>query len=593
MEEFNFFKKYVKEKPFKVIDCDKNVGLCIIDNKVYDEFVLEQLNNTTNYLSIPSNPLSSTINLINETLLDLYNSRDIKKVIYEKLSPKDSKLGSFRLLAKLHKEKLGFRPIINCISHPNSSLSLLIDCIIQPFVKSNSSYIQDSQNLIQKTKNLIFPASSKLFSCDFEGLYSNIDLKHALVVISEFILANFESRLISSKGFYTILKLVFDYNIFAFGEKFFKQILGIAMGSKSGPSVANIYIWLLEKKFLYIHKPLLYVRFIDDIFIIVTNDFDIQILVDTFTYLKLNIVTSHSVVFLDLIIKLDYTTGRLLFSLYTKPTCTFSYLLFNSNHPEFIFDNIPKSLFIRIRRICSNFSDYLYFGSKMIYQLRVRGYNSRKINKMFMIVAKISRDILIPYKEKPLKGLKSIVPIYFKFPFDANINLMSLSKAFNTASNELMSSDCYSNNKLRVINNMQKNFSNLFVHNSIIDNHFNHHYNKCHSIQCKICKYSNDAPFLKLNEFYLPILSNSSCSSEFVVYIIKCIVCNTFYIGQTELLSRRLNTHIRNCILNRYTLSSRCSGVVEHFNTTNQCSMKNFTFSVFRSNIYDRFEELI
>ena len=264
LEEFNFFKKYVKEKPFKVIDCDKNVGLCIIDNKVYDEFVLEQLNNTTNYLSIPSNPLSSTINLIDETLLDLYNSRDIKKVIYEKLSPKDSKLGSFRLLAKLHKEKLGFRPIINCISHPTSSLSLLIDCILQPFVKSNSSYIQDSQNLIQKTKNLIFPASSKLFSCDFEGLYSNIDLKHALVVISEFILANFESRLISTKGFYTILKLVFDYNIFAFGEKFFKQILGIAMGSKSGPSVANIYIWLLEKKFLYIHKPLLYVRFIDD-----------------------------------------------------------------------------------------------------------------------------------------------------------------------------------------------------------------------------------------------------------------------------------------------------------------------------------------
>ena len=88
------------------------------------------------------------------------------------------------------------------------------------------------------------------------------------------------------------------------------------------------------------------------------------------------------------------------------------------------------------------------------------------------------------------------------------------------------------------------------------------------------------------------MLSNSSCSSEFVVYIIKCIVCNTFYIGQTELLSRRLNTHIRNCILNRYTLSSRCSGVVKHFNTTNQCSMKSFTFSVFRSNIYDRFERL-
>ena len=44
--------------------------------------------------------------------------------------------------------------------------------------------------------------------------------------------------------------------------------------------------------------------------------------------------------------------------MYIKPTNTFSYLLTNSNHPEFIFNNIPKSLFIRIRRICDSLIDY-------------------------------------------------------------------------------------------------------------------------------------------------------------------------------------------------------------------------------------------
>ena len=75
------------------------------------------------------------------------------------------------------------------------------------------------------------------------------------------------------------------------------MVLGIAMGSKCGPSVANIYIWLLEKNFLCIHKPLFYVRFIDDIFIIFNKDFDIRLLVGTFKNLKLNIVTSEKVVF--------------------------------------------------------------------------------------------------------------------------------------------------------------------------------------------------------------------------------------------------------------------------------------------------------
>ena len=508
-EEFHFFKKYKKEKPFKVIDCDKNVGLCILENVIYNGFVFEQLNNTLIYQPILLDPLIPTITLIKDTLSDLYKSNEIKKVLYDKLVPKKSKLGSFRLLAKLHKDKLGFRPIINCISHPTSSLSLLIDCILQPFVKMNSSYIQDSQNLIQRTKHRSFPASAKLYSCDFEGLYSNIDLKHALIVISEFILRNFESRLISSKGFYMILKLVFDNNVFAFDVKFFRQILGIAMGSKSGPSVANMYIWLLEKSFLFLHKPLLYVRFIDDIFIIVCGDFDILILVRTFTYLKLNIVTSEKVVFLDLVIKLDKSTCQLLYSLYNKPTCTFSYLLFSSNHPAFIFDNIPKSLFIRIRRICSNFSDFLYFGSKLVSQLTSRGYDRLKVSKTFLMAANIDRTKLIEYKDKSVIDPEIYKPIYFKFPFEANINKTALNKSFNTAANSLMSKEAFKNCKFRVVNNMQDNFSNSFVHNAIFNKHINHHYTKCCNIHCKICEYSSAAQFLRLKDFYLPTLPGS------------------------------------------------------------------------------------
>ncbi len=464
---------------------------------------------------------------------------------------------------------------------------------MQPFVKKTSSYIQDSQNLIQITRNKKFPSNSKLFSCDFEGLYSNIDLKHALIVISEFIAINFESSLISSLGFFTILKLVFDNNIFKYNHKHFKQIIGIAMGSKSGPSIANIYIWILERNFLSLYDPLLYVRFIDDIFIIVDDDFDIGILVNTFTYLKLNIVTNNKVIFLDLEITLDKITGELIFSLYIKPTCTFSYLLSCSNHPEFIFENIPLSLYMRYRRINTHFSKFLYFGVLLVKQLMSRGYCYLNIMKSFLRIANTSRDSLIDYKVKNTANFSNhtFKPIYFNFPFDSNLNQDSINKSFNTASNELFSNEKYSNNKLKVVNHMQKNFSLLLVHSSPIVCNKDYFFIKCYNKECKVCAFSNNASFLRLNEFFLPILCFSNCSTNNAIYIIKCSNCSSYYVGQTENIKRRLSTHISNCFYNTPPKNLNTACVVEHFNN-GVCSLNNFSFLVFRADIVNKYQRL-
>ena len=58
------------------------------------------------------------------------------------------------------------------------------------------------------------------------------------------------------------LKLMFETNVFMYENNFFKQISGLPMGCICGPSVANIYVYILEIKWFYIEKPLIYVRFI-------------------------------------------------------------------------------------------------------------------------------------------------------------------------------------------------------------------------------------------------------------------------------------------------------------------------------------------
>ena len=235
------------------------------------------------------------------------------------------------------------------------------------------------------------------------------------------------------------------------------------MGAKCAPSIANFYLSLLEENFLFIHKPLFYYRFIDDILVILYSYFNINLLTDSFKNLKLNIVSEKSVNFLDLIIELDPITGCLNFSLYTKKTNTFSYLLITSNHPQFIFNNIPKSLFIRIRRICSFYSDFLFFSRRLIFQLIDRGYVKEKILKVFRMVSNLDRNFLLPYKDKSKKDIcLNEKTLFFKFPFE--LNTTNIKVACNSAFNAISSSKALNKCKFRLINNMQFNLSSLFIH---------------------------------------------------------------------------------------------------------------------------------
>ena len=108
----------------------------------------------------------------------------------------------------------------------------------------------------------------------------------------------------------------------------------------------------------------LYNRFIDDILIISKYDILCSNFKCIFSNLTLNIICDKEVQFLDLLISKNKYFKSLSFKLYTKPTNTFQYLYHTSNYPKLIFDNIPKSLFIRNNRICDEYMYYLFFSRR-------------------------------------------------------------------------------------------------------------------------------------------------------------------------------------------------------------------------------------
>jgi len=140
-------------------------------------------------------------------------------------------------------------------------------------------------------------------------------------------------------------------------------------------------------------------------------------------------------------------TGILLFSVYYKPTNVYSYLLYSSNHPKTIFKNIPYGLFLTIRRICSSFSDYLYFSRRIYFYLLKRGYDGIFLQKVSNSVSKLNRDNLIPYKNK-ISNFNTKNSFLFKLPFEKNLNNDHLNLNLLFKENILNSKICNYNLKI-------------------------------------------------------------------------------------------------------------------------------------------------
>ena len=117
-----------------------------------------------------------------------------------------------------------------------------------------------------------------LYSCDFESLYTNIKPEDATYRICKYIN---DKNLIKSKhfdivGFRSLLDLIFTNNIFTFNGLYFVQKVGLPMGCKCGPTIANLYLYTYEINWLNVNNPICYGRFIDDIMVANETPLDIN-----------------------------------------------------------------------------------------------------------------------------------------------------------------------------------------------------------------------------------------------------------------------------------------------------------------------------
>ena len=295
-------------------------------------------------------------------------SKEISQKTADYLFIENPRTATFYLLPKIHKNILPppGRPIVSANECPSERISQFVDHFIQPLVRTLPSYLRDSSHLLNLIRDLHLQADSILATLDVTSLYTNIPNDEGINAVGKYLYRHRKaSENPTNASICRLLHLVLTTNNFEFDNKDFLQVGGTAMGTKLAPSFANLFMGDFEDKYVYTHptQPLMWKRFIDDIFIIWTHgkeklDIFIQHLNLCHEPIKFTAeISTLSIDFLDITVKTN-PSGNITTTLYSKPTNSYNYLLYSSEHPRHILNGIPYSQFLRIRRICSEDNDF-------------------------------------------------------------------------------------------------------------------------------------------------------------------------------------------------------------------------------------------
>jgi len=95
-----------------------------------------------------------------------------------------------------------------------------------------------------------------------------------------------------------------------------------------------------------------------------------------------------------------------------------------------------------------------------------------------------------------------------------------------------------------------------------------------------------------LKIFLFPFFEERTCSSQNLIYLIKCKKCNVYYIGETgQSIKKRINGHL-STIRCYVPFQFNAPVVAEHFNKNGHDFSTDFCFNVLKLHLSDKEKRL-
>ena len=249
-----------------------------MDRQSFKEKVYAHLNDTKSYTKInQKSPLTDTRTLIISFLETIYQHQHIDRYIFNFMKPPlNPRLGIFYILPKIHKETIPGRPIASSVNSITEFISEFLTICLQFITEKLQSHINNTKHFLQKIMKQPKVKPNTIFiTINVKSLYTNIPHRERINACLHYVekYRHILPKYIPNKTILnTLLLFVLENNFFEFDNQIYKQIFGTAMGTKMAPPYANLFMGILEEENILNSKfnqyLKLYLRFLDDIFII-------------------------------------------------------------------------------------------------------------------------------------------------------------------------------------------------------------------------------------------------------------------------------------------------------------------------------------
>ena len=365
----------MRQQALLVVQCDKNLGPAIIEVRTYVERVLnEHLLDAEIYSPLSASQAKlhqlTTAAKIEQWLKKHPDaiSRAERKFLRHHLK-NSTDFPIFYATIKIHKTPWKLRPIISCSGSLLYALGIWVDRQLQKVASKQRSYFKSAADLKHRLTTLRLPPGTKLFKSDAQAFYPSIKTGPALRAIAAY-LRRHQRRYpdVHVEALIEALTIVMKNNVFKFGNTFWRQKSGAAMGTPPAPPYGTTFFAIHEESIYEEFESTLffYVRYIDDVLGAWTplaskpdddrkwDEFKAKL--NDFHGLEwITSDRSESIDYMDLLLTIK--NNRIVTDLYEKSLNLYLYIPPHSAHPPGVLTGLILGQAHRIYTLCSEEAD--------------------------------------------------------------------------------------------------------------------------------------------------------------------------------------------------------------------------------------------
>jgi hypothetical protein len=363
----------------------------------------------------------------------------------------------FYATMKVHKTPTKTRPIVSTSGSYLGYVSKWLDSHLQKVIKFCPSHLKDSAQLLRELKAFgRVPSSTRILKSDATSMYTNIDPDHCLDTLKKWLQLHkkdLPNDFPDDRLILEVMETVMKESVFQFGDTFWRQISGVAMGTPAACAIATIYYSYHEETSLFpllgylpvptldnpdilattadqgtqtfvvesrviVVKLLFYRRLIDDAILLVENcsatgaglleteSFTKQ-LETKMAFGKLPWEAEHgrkNVDFLDLTLML-HTDGSITSKTYVKPNNLHLYIPPLSAHAPGVLKSLVAGTVRRYWLHNTNQEDFRKALNDFLNHLLARGHTYESLTPIFEEVAlKIDDEMARSYNAQGAEG---------------------------------------------------------------------------------------------------------------------------------------------------------------------------------------------